>query len=82
MIQSHLLQVMAVVAMEAPASIDADDLRTQKELVLRAVRPWGGTSSPPASARDTAGRSATANCRPTSTRTAWTRRSAPRPSRS
>jgi glucose-6-phosphate 1-dehydrogenase len=42
MIQSHLLQVMAVVAMEAPASIDADDLRTQKELVLRAVRPWGG----------------------------------------
>ena len=42
MIQSHLLQVMAVVAMEAPASIDAEDLRTQKELVLRAVRPWGG----------------------------------------
>ncbi|TDN43593.1 glucose-6-phosphate 1-dehydrogenase [Curtobacterium flaccumfaciens] len=42
MIQSHLLQVLAVVAMEAPASIDADDLRTQKELVLRAVRPWGG----------------------------------------
>jgi glucose-6-phosphate 1-dehydrogenase len=42
MIQSHLLQVMAVVAMEAPASIKADDLRTQKELVLRAVRPWGG----------------------------------------
>lgn len=41
MIQSHLLQVLAVVAMEAPASIDADDLRTQKELVLRAVRPWG-----------------------------------------
>lgn len=42
MIQSHLLQVLAVVAMEAPASIDADDLRTQKELVLRAVKPWGG----------------------------------------
>ncbi|GAA3342948.1 glucose-6-phosphate dehydrogenase [Curtobacterium pusillum] len=42
MIQSHLLQVLAVVAMEAPASIDADDLRTQKELVLRALRPWGG----------------------------------------
>ena len=42
MIQSHLLQVLAVVAMEAPSSIDADDLRTQKELVLRAVRPWGG----------------------------------------
>ena len=42
MIQSHLLQVLAVVAMEAPASIDADDLRTQEDLVLRAVRPWGG----------------------------------------
>ncbi|MBT2503640.1 glucose-6-phosphate dehydrogenase [Curtobacterium sp. ISL-83] len=42
MIQSHLLQVLAVVAMEAPASIEADDLRSQKELVLRAVRPWKG----------------------------------------
>jgi glucose-6-phosphate 1-dehydrogenase len=41
MIQSHLLQVLAVVAMEAPASLDADDLRTQKELVFRAIKPWG-----------------------------------------
>jgi glucose-6-phosphate 1-dehydrogenase len=41
MIQSHLLQVLAVVAMEAPASLAADDLRTQKELVLRAIKPWG-----------------------------------------
>lgn len=56
MIQSHLLQVMAVVAMEAPASIDADDLRTQKELVLRAVRPWGGDAvSASKRARYTAG---------------------------
>ncbi|PZE78447.1 MULTISPECIES: glucose-6-phosphate dehydrogenase [unclassified Curtobacterium] len=41
MIQSHLLQVLAVVAMEAPATLDADDLRTQKQLVFRAVKPWG-----------------------------------------
>lgn len=45
MIQSHLLQVLAVVAMEAPASLDPDDLRTQKELVFRAIRPWGGDAS-------------------------------------
>ncbi|MFZ7086841.1 glucose-6-phosphate dehydrogenase [Curtobacterium sp. RRHDQ10] len=42
MIQSHLLQVLAVVAMEAPASLSADDLQSQKELVFRAVKPWGG----------------------------------------
>jgi glucose-6-phosphate 1-dehydrogenase len=42
MIQSHLLQVLAVVAMEAPSSLDADDLQTQKELVFRAIKPWGG----------------------------------------
>jgi glucose-6-phosphate 1-dehydrogenase len=40
MIQSHLLQVLAVVAMEAPASLSADDVQTQKELVFRAVKPW------------------------------------------
>lgn len=41
MIQSHLLQVLAVFAMEPPASLDAADLRDAKGLVLRATRPWG-----------------------------------------
>ncbi len=49
MIQSHLLQVMAVFAMEAPATTEARDIRDQKALVLRATRPWGG--DPVASSR-------------------------------
>lgn len=42
MIQSHLLQVLAVFAMEPPATLDAADLRDAKGLVLRATRPWAG----------------------------------------
>ena len=42
MIQSHLLQVMALVAMEPPATVNARDLRDAKAVVLRACRPWGG----------------------------------------
>jgi glucose-6-phosphate 1-dehydrogenase len=41
MIQSHLLQVMAVLAMEPPSTLGQDDLRDAKELVLRATRLWG-----------------------------------------
>jgi glucose-6-phosphate 1-dehydrogenase len=41
MIQSHLLQVLALFAMEAPPTLDAVDLRDAKGLVLRATRPWG-----------------------------------------
>lgn len=41
MIQSHLLQVLAVVTMEAPATLDADDVRDLKALALRATRLWG-----------------------------------------
>jgi len=40
MIQSHLLQVMAVLTMDAPASISPGDLRDQKGLLLRATRVW------------------------------------------
>lgn len=40
MIQSHLLQVMAVFAMEPPSSLDATDLRDAKAAVLRATRVW------------------------------------------
>lgn len=39
MIQNHLLQVLTVVAMEPPVSLAADDLRTEKEKVLRSIRP-------------------------------------------
>ena len=37
-IQNHLLQLLALTAMEEPVSFDANDLRTEKEKVLSAVR--------------------------------------------
>ena len=37
-IQNHLLQLLALVAMEDPTSFDADALRGEKEKVLKAVR--------------------------------------------
>ncbi|GAA3870882.1 glucose-6-phosphate dehydrogenase [Leifsonia kafniensis] len=43
MIQSHLLQVMAVVAMEPPSTLGAADLRDAKGIVLRATRIRGGS---------------------------------------
>lgn len=41
MIQSHLLLVMAVVAMEPPSSIDTEDLRGAMAQALRATRLYG-----------------------------------------
>jgi glucose-6-phosphate 1-dehydrogenase len=53
MIQNHLLQLLALVAMEPPARMDGRELRDQKAAVLRAVR----TPSPEAVvARTTRGR--------------------------
>lgn len=39
MVQSHLMQLMALVAMEAPVSMDSDDLRDEKVKVLKSIRP-------------------------------------------
>jgi len=39
MLQSHLMQLMSLVAMEAPISMDADDLRDEKVKVLKSIRP-------------------------------------------
>jgi glucose-6-phosphate 1-dehydrogenase len=39
MIQNHLLQILCLVAMEAPISFEADELRNKKVDVLRAIRP-------------------------------------------
>ncbi|MBE9610799.1 glucose-6-phosphate dehydrogenase [Chitinilyticum piscinae] len=39
MIQNHLIQLMTIVAMEPPASIDADAVRDEKLKVLRALKP-------------------------------------------
>ena len=40
MIQSHLMQVMTLVAMEPPVEFTADAVRDEKMKVLRAVRPF------------------------------------------
>ncbi len=40
MIQSHLMQVMTLVAMEPPVEFNADAVRDEKIKVLRAVRPF------------------------------------------
>jgi glucose-6-phosphate 1-dehydrogenase len=39
MIQSHLLQLLTLVAMEPPANLDAESLRDEKVKVLRSIRP-------------------------------------------
>lgn len=39
MIQSHLLQMLTLVAMEPPANLDAEALRDEKVKVLRSIRP-------------------------------------------
>lgn len=39
MVQNHLFQVLAITAMEPPASMGADDLRDEKTKVLKALRP-------------------------------------------
>ncbi len=39
MIQSHLLQLLTLVAMEPPATMDAEDLRDEKVKVLKSIRP-------------------------------------------
>lgn len=42
MIQNHLLQVLAVVAMEPPAIFDSDSIRNETVKVLHALRPIKG----------------------------------------
>ena len=38
-VQNHLLQVMALFAMEEPASLDAEDIRDEKVKVIKSIRP-------------------------------------------
>lgn len=48
MVQNHLLQILALVAMEPPGSMRADAIRNEKVKVLQSLRPFTG----PAVARD------------------------------
>jgi glucose-6-phosphate 1-dehydrogenase len=56
MIQSHLLQLMAVVAMEPPSSFRASDLRSEQRQVLEAVRPIAYEEVPQVAVRGQYGR--------------------------
>lgn len=48
MVQSHLLQLLMLIAMEPPTSYDPDSIRSDKVKLLRAVRPF----DPDRAARD------------------------------
>ena len=39
MVQNHMLQLLALIAMEPPGALDADSIRDEKRKVLRAMRP-------------------------------------------
>jgi glucose-6-phosphate 1-dehydrogenase len=54
-IQNHLLQLLALTAMEEPVSFDAQDLRAEKEKVLSAVRLPGDLSTSTARGQYAAG---------------------------
>jgi glucose-6-phosphate 1-dehydrogenase len=41
MVQNHMLQLLCLVAMEAPAAVDADAVRDEKLKVLRSLKPIG-----------------------------------------
>ena len=56
MIQSHLLQLMAVVAMEPPTAFRAVDLRSEQRQVLEAVRPISYEDVPKMAVRGQYGR--------------------------
>jgi glucose-6-phosphate 1-dehydrogenase len=40
MVQNHILQLLCMIAMEAPVSFDADEIRNKKLDVLSAIRKW------------------------------------------
>lgn len=40
MVQNHLLQVLALVAMEPPVSLEAESIRDEKVKLLKSIRPW------------------------------------------
>lgn len=45
MVQSHILQLLCLVAMEPPASLAADRIRDEKVKVLHALRPFSATEA-------------------------------------
>jgi glucose-6-phosphate 1-dehydrogenase len=73
MVQNHLLQVLALVAMEPPVSLEAESIRDEKVKLLKALRVWqpeqvadqsSAANTPPA-------RSAARRAAPTATEPRW-----------
>jgi glucose-6-phosphate 1-dehydrogenase len=56
MIQSHLLQVLALATMEPPSSVSSEDLRGGMAQALRATRPWAKNGTESRRARYSAGK--------------------------
>ncbi|TIR47587.1 MAG: glucose-6-phosphate dehydrogenase, partial [Mesorhizobium sp.] len=46
MVQNHILQLLCLVAMETPSSMDADAVRDEKLKVLRALKRINGNEAP------------------------------------
>ena len=44
MVQNHLLQILTMIAMSPPATLDDDDIRQEKITVLKALRPINKTN--------------------------------------
>jgi glucose-6-phosphate 1-dehydrogenase len=79
MIQSHSLQVLALLAMDAPSTLQARDVRDATTAVLRATRVWVTTQPPGAAGPGTPpGKSTGGRCRRTWTRTVSTLTATPR----
>ena len=83
MVQNHLLQLLALVAMEPPHSLDADVVRDEKLEVMRSLRPIDGEDvdaqrRPRRSTR--AGSSTASRCPATARSRASTRPRGPKPS--
>lgn len=51
MVQNHILQLLCLVAMEAPASMEADAVRDEKLKVLRALKRLNGNEAPKSTVR-------------------------------
>jgi glucose-6-phosphate 1-dehydrogenase len=51
MVQNHLLQLLCLVAMEPPASMDADAVRDEKLKILRALKRVNGNEAPKSTVR-------------------------------
>ena len=46
MVQNHLMQLLAFVAMESPATMEPEVIRDETVKVLRSLRPWRGEDIP------------------------------------